>query len=143
MTAPLLIQLEKASGFPAAETMYRSVGYNHPIEADSQVVTASVAGQIVGVVRLVDEEGALILRGMMVTPAYQRKGLGAMMLRELEKHIGPRDCYCLPYGWLEEFYGLIGFKKISDDQAPPHLRARLLENRKKYPQLIVMKRDQV
>jgi len=63
------------------------------------------------------------------------------MLKEIEKHIGLKDCFCLPHGWLEDFYSQINFCKISDIDALPHLYSRLIENRKKYPQLIVMKRS--
>jgi hypothetical protein len=50
------------------------------------------------------------------------------------------ECFCLPHAWLEGFYGIIGFAGIEDDDAPPHLRIRLAESRRKHPQLIVMRR---
>ena len=79
--------------------------------------------------------------GDMIAPDFQRHGTGTRMLQELERHIGPKDCFCLPHGWLEGFYGQIGFKKIADEHAPLHLQERLKENRKKYPQLIAMQRS--
>jgi hypothetical protein len=45
-----------------------------------------------------------------------------------------------PYGHLEAFYGLIGFKKISPESGPPYLYTRLLEYLKK-EDTIMMKRD--
>src|SRR5215510_9151537 len=88
-----------------------------------------------GAVRLSPENRVLVLRGMMIAPSRQRQGIGARMLSEASKLMGSQECFCLPHGWLEGFYGIIGFAKIDDHDAPPHLRERLAEGRKKYPQL--------
>ena len=140
MHATIVIKKENSDRFSEAEKFYRSVGYMSPIEPESQVVSASINSEFLGVVRLIVEDGHLVLRGMMIAPTHQRNGIGSLMLKELEKHIGSQDCYCLPHGWLEGFYGQIGFVKINDDQAPRHLQDRLKENRTRHPKLIAMKR---
>jgi len=134
------IQLEGSDGYQAAEDFYRSVGYLAPIVNTDIVFTARDQDKIIGVVRLSVEESTLVLRGMMIAPSHQRQGIGSLMLSQLEKAIGPRDCYCLPHGWLDEFYGQIGFVTIADSMAPPHLKIRLSDNRRKYPKLILMRR---
>lgn len=65
-----------------------------------------------------------MLRGMNVRYEHQWQGIGKRMLVELQEHIVGRDCYCLPFSHLEDFYGTIGFDKIAIDQAPDHLAKR-------------------
>ena len=128
-----------ANQFSEAQEFYTSVGYLQSIQQTDIVVSATLGNQVIGIVRLAFEEGFTILRGMMIAPHCQRRGIGTLMLNELRKHI-TNDCLCLPHGWLEEFYGQIGFQKIEPEEAPEHLQKRLIENQKKYPRLIVMKR---
>lgn len=134
------VQVDSPQNYSSVQNFYKSVGYLHPLEADATVISASKNNQIIGIVRLAFEHGCVVLRGMQVEQPYQRFGIGSLMLKELEKQIGDRDCYCLLHGWLQSFYGQIGFKKISPIEAPTHLRQRFAENQKKYPLLIIMKR---
>lgn len=136
----IIIVREDRENFQAVQTFYSSCGYLQLIQSSDIVVTASTQAEIVGVVRLAFEENIVVLRGMQVASLLQRQGIGSLMLKEIEKHIGFKDCFCLPHGWLESFYGQVGFFKISDHEAPPHLNKRLIENRKKHSQLIAMKR---
>lgn len=79
--------------YPQAQNFYESVGYHQPIQLDDLVVAAELDSKISGVVRLAFENDCIVLRGMMVAPTLQRKGVGTMMLRELERHMGSRDVY--------------------------------------------------
>ena len=110
------------------------------ITADCTVISAKCGDDIMGAVRLAPENGVLVLRGMHIAPSFQRQGIGTRMLREISKFIGARECFCLPLARLEGFYGIIGFAKIEDDDAPPHLRDRLAEYRKKDWQGLLMRR---
>jgi N-acetylglutamate synthase-like GNAT family acetyltransferase len=121
------------------QAFYASVGYSGIATTNCAVVTAKCGDNIVGAVRLASEDGALVLRGMRIAPPYQRQRIGTRMLWEVSKILGARECFCLPHAWLEGFYGIIGFAKIEDGEAPPHLLERLSESRKKHPQLIVMR----
>src|SRR5215471_12063038 len=67
------------------------------------------------------------LRGMRIAPSYQRQGIGTRMLWAVSKFMHPPECFCLPHAWLEGFYGTVGFARIEDDDAPPHLQKRLAE----------------
>lgn len=140
LSQALRVQIADRRTRSDAQNFYTSVGYHQLIEPDALVIIGRIESKIIGVVRLTIEHGHRVLRGMQVDPNFQRQRLGTKMLQELERHMGSHECFCLPHGWLEGFYGQIGFKKISEELAPPHLRERLLENRKKRPQLIVMKR---
>ena len=134
-----IISCEPANDFPAIQTFYASVGYLGLIAPSSVVIAARDGDAIVGAARIASENGILVLRGMMIAPSHQRRGLGTRMLWELDKHIGRSECFCLPHGWLQNFYGQIGFATIADDFSPSHLRERLKAGRIKNPQLVIMR----
>ena len=131
---------EKKFNFPNVQKFYTTVQYYSKIQPDDVVFSCYENDQIIGVVRLAPEKEVFVLRGMMIAPSHQRKGIGSLMLKELEKEIIAQDCFCIPHDWLESFYGQIGFKKIEDSSAPSHLRDRITAYKKDYPQLIMMKR---
>jgi len=135
-----IISCEPANNFPAIQTFYASVGYFGLIAPSSVVIAARDGDSIVGAARIASENDILVLRGMMIAPSHQRRGLGTRMLWELDKHIGCSECFCLPHGWLQNFYRQIGFTTIAEDISPPHLRERLKEGRIKYPRLVIMRR---
>jgi N-acetylglutamate synthase-like GNAT family acetyltransferase len=120
----MIIRKASQSDARAIGELYASLSPNIRIEEEIQVI-AEEDGTAIGIVRLVEEEGALVLRGMNVREDYQRQGIGTQMLVEVEKHIGERECYCLPFPYLENFYGMIGFEKIGVDQVPKFLAQRL------------------
>jgi N-acetylglutamate synthase-like GNAT family acetyltransferase len=140
MAEDIAIFREAIARFSEVQTFYASVGYFQVVTADCIVISARCRGTIVGVVRLSPENGVQVLRGMMIAPSYQRRGIGTRMLWETSKFMNPSECFCLPHAWLEVFYGTIGFARIEDDDAPPLLWKRLAESRRKHPQLIVMRR---
>lgn len=110
------------------------------VTADEQVVLAEQNDHVVGVVRLCLEHGHLVLRTMRVREDLQRKGIGKQRLRFLESLLNGRECYCLPYAHLTEFYGVIGFLGIPEEEAPLHLQERLNRYRAQGGNVIVMKR---
>ena len=130
-----------SNDFEAAQAFYRSVGYHQEILPENLFYGAFKENDLVGIVRLAFENGVWVLRGMQIDPALQFFGLGTRLIKLLENDLSS-DCYCLPHGWLDRFYGQIGFKTVTDmDTAPRFLYERLIENKKKYPQLILMKRS--
>jgi N-acetylglutamate synthase-like GNAT family acetyltransferase len=141
MAETIAIFHDAAASLSEVQTFYASVGYFQVVTADCIVISARSRDTIVGVVRLSPENGVQVLRGMRIAPSYQRRGIGARMLWEISKFVRSQECFCLPHAWLEGFYGIIGFARIEDDDAPPHLRKRLAESRRRHPQLIVMRRS--
>lgn len=120
-----MIEIRKSTerDLDAIRALYASLTPNIRIGREIQVI-AIENDVVLGIVRLVEEEGHLVLRGMNVREENQRHGVGKAMLKELEEHIEGRDCYCIPHSYLKEFYETIGFEQIPLDQAPEHLRKR-------------------
>ncbi len=82
----------------------------------------------------------LVLRGMMVSLPNRRRRVGSDLLAALEPIIGERVCYCLCPPRLEGFYGAIGFVRMAEDDAPPHLKARWDHYLARGDNQIIMKR---
>jgi len=140
MAENIAIFRDTVASLSEIQAFYASVGYFQVVTADCIVISARSRDTIVGVVRLSPENGVQVLRGMRIALSYQRRLIGTRMLWEATKFMRLTECFCLPHAWLEGFYGIIGFARIEDDHAPPHLRKRLAESRRKHPQLIVMRR---
>ncbi len=127
----------------AIKEFYRSCGYTGPTEPDDQVVLATEGKRIVGAVRLVQEKGVFLLRGMNVAKDRQRRGIGVAMLRAFkdlcaERARGVVFLTCGPH--LENFYGRIGFKKAGADSAPQFLKDRRDGYASKFgPQIILLR----
>lgn len=136
----VVLEVLTADHFPDAQTFYATVGYDGAIADDCTVFAARLDDRIIGVVRLAPENGVTVLRGMMIAREHQRNGIGTQMLRFMEPYIGDSDVYCLPHGWLEAFYGQIGFVKCDPLTAPTHLQERLANQKPKHPQMIIMAR---
>ena len=110
-----------------AQSFYDSRGYGGAaIEPTDIVVLAKNATKIVGIGRLCQEDGFVCLRGMQVSPEFQRQGLGSRILQRLEKELGSNPCYCLPYQHLLTFYRQAGFEQVSTN-LPQILDQRLTE----------------
>lgn len=106
-------------------SVYEACDYSGGIAAQDKGFLARLGGAPAAAVRLTNEEGVMMLRGMMVKAEYQRKGIGKQMLQALDPHIGKNGCYLVGRKHLVDFYGGIGFKKIAEDQAPAFLRERV------------------
>ena len=110
-----------------AQRFYDSRGYGGAaIEPTDIVVLAKHGGKIVGIGRLCQEDGFISLRGMQVSPEFQRQGLGSSILQRLENELGLNACYCLPYEHLMTFYRQAGFEQVSTN-LPLILDQRLTE----------------
>ena len=133
--------VEPQSRFREVQRFYESVAYLDEISPNCTVITASANGIIIGAARLAPEYGVLVLRGMNITPEYQRRGIGTCMLFALQEHMGHRACYCLPHSWLKEFYEKIGFQVIETHSAPEFLQDRLKDANERGLDLITMMRS--
>jgi len=110
--------------FPAALRCYARNGYPGGIAPGDLVLLAERDGDVVGVVRLVEEDGHLLLRGMFLDESERGRGLGGRMLGGLSDAIGERTCWLVCGRHLARFYGQVGFRPAPDGDAPPHLRER-------------------
>jgi len=121
------------------QEFYKSVGYLlKPILDTDTVIIALYKNKIIGIVRLSYENNICVLRGMQIAKEFRRKGIGTLLIKKLNNYIGSNTCWCIPHKWLESFYSQIGFKKIDENKAPLFLLERIIETRKKYPQVIMM-----
>jgi N-acetylglutamate synthase-like GNAT family acetyltransferase len=118
-----------AADVERVDAFYESQRRGRPAAPDDFLLLAeNDAHEIVGVVRLCQEEGYRVLRGMLIERDYRRQGLGTRILRALEPHLRGQDCYCLPWGHLETFYAMVGFETANEADLPTSLRERLTEH---------------
>lgn len=127
------------ANFDEARRFYESVDYVQKLDPENLFYGAFHNDEMIGIVRLAFENGVWVLRGMQVRAAYQFLGIGTRLIKALEADIPATECYCLPYKWLEKFYGQIGFKTAPYEKAPEFLLKRLKEYQS--PDLIFMKRE--
>lgn len=106
-------------------SFYESLGRRRSARPDDLLLLAEDHGEVVGVVRLCQEEGYVVLRGMLIAADYRRQGFGTQMLRTLEPHMDGKDCYCLPWAHLVPFYRLVGFDLAEGEVIPGFLAERL------------------
>jgi len=104
--------------------IYDVCGYGGKIEADDTLFVAYLSGIAAGGVRLCNEEGVIVLRGMEILPGYRRQGLGLGLLAACKPALSEQTVYCLPYAHLVDFYATVGFSPIDIACAPYFLQAR-------------------
>lgn len=104
---------------------YKAAGYGGGVSPADLTLGAKLDDRLIGVVRLCDEEGVTVLRGMQVLPAFQLQGVGLMLLEHCVPHLDRGAAYCLPYDHLVRFYGRAGFKPAAADELPAFLARRL------------------
>jgi N-acetylglutamate synthase-like GNAT family acetyltransferase len=120
---------------------YRHHDYRPAISPADVIVMAENEGTLCGVVRLCEEHGVLVLRGMRVSEGRRWQGIGTRLLQAVEPLIGERECFCLPHRHLRSFYGRIGFAEIAASEAPAFLQERCTEYRRDYGlDVIIMRR---
>jgi GNAT superfamily N-acetyltransferase len=102
----------------------RTEGYSQLIQPHDAVFAAWAGAEVVGAVRLAAEHGVIVLRGMRVRKDLQHRGIGRQLLGRLDSAIGKATCWCIPYGWLTDFYATIGFKVVKVGDTPAFLAER-------------------
>lgn len=135
------IALVPPARYDEVAAFYRTVGYGGRLLARDTVVGARDDGGLVGVARLSRECGALVLRGMHVAAGSQRQGIGIRLLEATGNHIGPRDCWCIPYTHLTDFYARIGFIACLPALAPGFIRERFHGYMDRGHEVLIMKRE--
>ena len=112
---------------PRVARFYAEAGYDGSLSKDDTVLIAEANGLLVGAVRLAQEHGVLVLRGLQVAPAYQHQGVGKALLQRLVELLGSAPCFCLPYVQLTGFYGGAGFAQANHAELPEFLQQRLAQ----------------
>lgn len=104
------------------------------MQLNDVVIVALFEANLVGVVRIVNEHGIRVLRGMRIKPEFQRQGIGSKMLGEVRQVLAAEECFAIAYAHLETFYRQIGFRKVDKKEAPAFLHERIETYRKERPQ---------
>jgi predicted N-acetyltransferase YhbS len=112
-------------GLARIHAFYEEVGYGGGASAADIVLAATTGERVIGVVRLCEENGVAVLRGMHVAPACQRQGIGRALLARCLPWLDGSQAFCLPYDHLAGFYAQAGFIPASKDTLPPFLAERL------------------
>jgi N-acetylglutamate synthase-like GNAT family acetyltransferase len=128
----LTVQEAQAADLGRVIAFYRASGYQPEISPGDIIITAEQNGEICGALRVCEEEGKLVLRGVRVVEALRRQGIGTRLLRAAEVAIGSRDCFCIPHRYLAGFYGRVGFVEIGLEKAPAFLRERCARYRRQH-----------
>ncbi|GAB2857106.1 hypothetical protein GCM10027277_26890 [Pseudoduganella ginsengisoli] len=106
--------------------LYQAAGYGGGVAEADVTLAAWHGGHMIGVVRLCEEGGVTVLRGMQVLPEFQRQGVGRMLLEHCVPYLDRDVAYCLPYTHLVQFYGQAGFATAAPEELPPFLAKRLV-----------------
>lgn len=129
----------------AIQSFYKSCGYPGSVSEQDDVVVALVDNAVIGVVRLVKENGVFILRGMYLAEKFQRQGLGSQMLWEFKKLMVARQAntvYCLCGAHLESYYGMLDFKKVDpQENVPQFLVDRMNGYQAQFGSQLIMRRS--
>ncbi|HJO93731.1 MAG TPA: GNAT family N-acetyltransferase [Victivallales bacterium] len=115
----------KASNLKWLDTFYKNCGYGGKFTPSDIVVYAVDNETPIGVGRLSLENEVFILRGMQILQKYQGKGIGTTLLNKLIEALPDRECFCLPYTHLLDFYRKVGFRKCNINEVPRFLKTRL------------------
>jgi GNAT superfamily N-acetyltransferase len=125
----------------AISKFYSEMEYSGGLNPSDRIVIAEEGSQIIGVLRVCEEHGHLLLRGMRVRGDFRRQGIGKLMLAVAETVIGQRTCYGLAYPHLLAFYGRIGFVPVDFSQVPAFLQARWGSYRERGVETVFIKRS--
>jgi len=119
------IDVIRDAGLAQVRAFYEQVGYGGGVSAADTVLAALAGERVLGAVRLCEEHGVIVLRGMVVAPDCLRQGIGRALLARCVPWLDRGEAFCLPYDHLTGFYNEAGFEPVTRDAVPPFLRARL------------------
>jgi GNAT superfamily N-acetyltransferase len=136
----LRIRAAAATEIGLVRAKYAEWHYDGAVTAQETVLLAECAEALLGMVRQTYEHGTVMLRGMQVDPAARGTGIGTALLQAFVARLGGRECYCLPYSHLMNFYGKQGFEPCAPTAAPPFLRQRLQQYRARGLDVVIMRR---
>ncbi|CAH0186003.1 hypothetical protein SRABI118_01370 [Massilia sp. Bi118] len=121
----LKVAIVHRSELARIRAFYEALGYGGGVRDTDLAFAATIDGRVVGAVRLCEEAGVIVLRGMHVDPACQRQGIGRALLARCVPWLDRGEAFCLPYDHLVEFYGAAGFTPAPSATLPPFLAERL------------------
>lgn len=116
-----------ASALNWLSDFYHECGYGGTFDCSDEVYFVTENSHVLGVVRIANEHGFFVLRGMQILPQMRGQKIGQQLLiylaNQIESNISP--LYCLPHQHLNSFYSHIGFKSADQNLAPAFLTKRM------------------
>jgi predicted N-acetyltransferase YhbS len=137
----ILIRLFDREDLTAVLEFYSEQQYSGGLNPSDRLIIAEEEDKIIGVLRLCEEQGHLLLRGMRVRHDMRRQGIGKRMLDLADTVIGERTCYALAYPHLLPFYGRIGFAPVDLSQGPVFLKSRWANYLERGVETVLIKRS--
>ncbi len=134
------IEKARASQVNDLAAFYRITGYKGSVSPEDRIICVTEQGQTIGVGRLSREKDVFVLRGMRVLKEHRGRGVGKAILDALVREADNRDCYCIPYSNLKQFYSTGGFNEIKPSGAPGFLRGRFKRYQARGLDVIMMRR---
>lgn len=115
-------QLNELSDF------YLQCGYGGTFNDADDLFYVRKGHRLLGVVRISQEDGVFVLRGMQVLPWFRGKHIGRKLLSYMEEKISlfNTPCYCLAHRHLTQFYTEVGFTHTQQTDVPEFLITRKL-----------------
>lgn len=143
------VRIKLIPGFAAAsivDPFYEQEGKSqHRARHSDLFFAAFLEDTIVGVCRFCIEENTPLLRSMIIHAPLRSQKIGAKILESFVLYLDTnnfRPTYCIPYGHLENFYGRIGFKMVTEENSPAFLQKRIQDYRKNSSNTyMIMRRD--
>jgi N-acetylglutamate synthase-like GNAT family acetyltransferase len=124
-------QIELREGRDVAklvDSFYEFNGSSGRARPDDLFFLAMSEDSLLGCVRYCVESTTPMLRTMQVHRDHRRQRIGLSLLTRFAEYLDAgdiRNVYCLPYPHLENFYGRVGFARVSPVDAPAFLQERL------------------
>ncbi len=130
---------------PLVDPFYELEGQSHRACSSDLYFVAFKENAVVGVCRFCIEENTPLLRSMVVHTPLRSQKIGANILKNFANYLDQNNfkpTYCIPYGHLGSFYGLIDFNIIKEEESPAFLQDRIKQYRKNNPDtFMIMRRD--
>jgi predicted N-acetyltransferase YhbS len=134
------IELAETADLACVQSFYLRAGYSGGASPGDTVLMARTDQSIVAAVRLCAEDNTLVLRGMYVAVEMQGLGIGTRLLEATSAAVGSRECWCIPYNHLMDFYSRIGFRVCESEAIPLFLAERWKRYTASGRDVVVMKR---
>lgn len=138
-----MVSVASPAEIPDVVALYEACNYHAAVGIADTTLICRAERQVVAAVRLVREEGVIVLRGMQVLRSHQRQGIGAALLRACIPIIEERTTYCLPYAHLVPFYRSASFRPVDESVLLSFLAARLSGYVARGQDVLAMVRDRV
>lgn len=138
-SSPADVRWATPDDLAGALACYERNGYGGGIAPGDRPLVAVRGGHVVGCVRLVEEHGLQILRGLFIDEAERGQGLGGEMLDVLCDAMA-RVCWLICGAHLVGFYAVAGFRVVLPEDAPTLLAERAAGYAMRHGEQAIMRR---